>query len=366
MRRRRSPIDALPSKRAAPSRGLLRKILPRLPGSRVGWLIVLWLMALAGLRWFAAIPRPLPVVTRLSGPSQPTNVASAMLWPGSIDRDFDASFESTDPRYRPFKPLDPPKAPFPRLTSTRLLPAHCMEHWFAEGELRCDRSDLGEEERLDATWLWVNGSDPRWRTSMQQWREKEGIFSPDHHFREQNELVYSMRSVIQSLPGGIDTVHLLVADFDFTERDFQLLPPHLREASRSNAWRVAQVPTWLNFTRLAENMSSQSSATRSESSIEGAASTLPRFRYATHAEVFRLPSPIDPGSMDAHERKESEWRTNALPTFNSMSIESRVGWIPDLHEVTLALNDDFFILTPHAVSCSPTIRSGGLADLPGI
>jgi hypothetical protein len=30
------------------------------------------------------------------------------------------------------------------------------------------------------------------------------------------------------------------------------------------------------------------------------------------------------------ERKEEEWKRNALPTFNSKVIESRFGWLPGL------------------------------------
>lgn len=353
MRRRRSPLGHLPMKQVAPTRTSLRSIFNRMPGSRCRWFFILWFTALVAFRWFTDVSRLNPTERVASNPWRPANVSSSSFWPGPIDRESDGDFESTDPRYRPFKPLDPPIPPFPRLLPTRFMPAHCMEHWFADGELRCDGSDLGEEEQLDATWLWVNGSDPRWRASMLQWRANEGIFSPEHHFREQNELVYSMRSVVQALPGGINTVHLVVANFDFAERDNKLLPSRLRTAARTDTWRVAQVPTWLNFTSVAERAVTVSSATKIKLAPEGspsASAPLPRFRYATHSEVFRLPSPATPDLMDIHESRERDWRANALPSFNSMSIESRLGWIPDLHEVTLALNDDFFILTPHAVS----------------
>lgn len=69
------------------------------------------------------------------------------------------------------------------------------------------------------------------------------------------------------------------------------------------------------------------------------------------------------GDLGEREWKERQWRQKALPSFNSMAIESRIGWLPGLvsqrrasgvcsmiqSDVTLALNDDFFLLRPHAV-----------------
>jgi 3-O-alpha-D-mannopyranosyl-alpha-D-mannopyranose xylosylphosphotransferase len=91
--------------------------------------------------------------------------------------------DSRDPRYRPVIALPPPDAPFPRLRPTRSLPDHCLESWFLHGTTDCGRHDVGPEEKLDATWTWVNGSDGRWRAEMEYWRREAGIYSPDQHFR---------------------------------------------------------------------------------------------------------------------------------------------------------------------------------------
>lgn len=222
---------------------------------------------------------------------------------------------------------------------------------------------------------------------------------------EQNELVYSMRSVLAALGGHIKTIHLIVYDYAFNvTRDLSLLPESTIEIleKKVNArgaapdqsgdskvspalahhleshWRVAQTPTWLDFSRLdpsspyhpfyllnqthedeqrqttheGEQPRTSEDQQRLSNDTTPPAPLHPRFRYATHSEIFHLPTiERDAMTMEAGERewREMEWRKNALPTYNSMSIESRVGWLPGLADVSLALNDDFFILRPHAV-----------------
>ncbi|WWC68199.1 uncharacterized protein I206_102122 [Kwoniella pini CBS 10737] len=316
-------------------------------------------------------------------------------------RTGDDFLDSIDSRWRPFDPLPPPETPFPRLRPTRFLPSKCLEQWFLDGETLCGKDEMGKEETLDATWLWVNGSDHRWRDSMIHWRNLEGVYSPEHHFREQNELVHSMRSVLDALPGHLSTFHLILADYPFDpEKDIDLLPPsiipdleksvnsrksrHSRfnflnetENSRSinsisptllthlsKNWRIAQTPTWLDFSRRDKTNPSHPyhpfSSNQQKQGKEGKKNKLlkselnyPTLRYASHSEIFHLPSLDRDGfteELGEREWKEKEYRRKALPCFNSMAIESRVGWLPGLADVTLSLNDDFFLLRPHAVS----------------
>jgi 3-O-alpha-D-mannopyranosyl-alpha-D-mannopyranose xylosylphosphotransferase len=153
-----------------------------------------------------------------------------------------------------------------------------------------------------------------------------------------------MRSVLNALPDKIKTFHLIVADFAFrVPEDLNLLPEQVIEKLRASGsqqveqelekeWRVAQTPTWLDFSKR-----------------EGH----PTLRYASHSEIFHLPTYDRDGQtmeLGEHEWREQQWREKALPSFNSMSIESRVGWLHGLTDVTLSLNDDFFLLKPHAVS----------------
>lgn len=130
-------------------------------------------------------------------------------------------------------------------------------------------------------------------------------------------------------------------------------------------WRVVQTPTWLAFDRI--DLTSPDhplhrlwvSPTRNKkhplahSRIH--VTSHPSLRYAGHSEIFHLPSQRGPKGIAAEPLgraawREKAWKGKALPTFNSMAIESRIGWLPGLAETSLACNDDFFLLAPHAVS----------------
>ena len=129
------------------------------------------------------IPLPVPGLSLKSAKPAADEYFLSTSFPPPPSRRGDDSLDSVDPRYRPHRPLDPPEAPFPRLRPTRFLPPRCMEQWFADGETTCGSIELGPEEQLDATWLWVNGTDPRWRESLIEARNKAGVYSPEHHFR---------------------------------------------------------------------------------------------------------------------------------------------------------------------------------------
>ncbi|ORY21754.1 hypothetical protein BCR39DRAFT_553054 [Naematelia encephala] len=354
--------------------------------------ILLWSLALYLVHHFL-LPLPLPSLSKTASRPKAADHFLSSVFPSPPLRQGDDTLDSVNPLYRPFSPLTAPPPPFPHLRPTRFLPGKCLEQWFINGETLCGAADVGEEERLDATWLWVNGSDIRWRETMIHWREKEGVYSPEHHFREQGELVHSMRSVLDALPGRLKTFHLLTADFPFEPAyDIDLLPDtlipklerDLQHSTGSNpardtlsetesgvsqalqehlasAWRVLQTPSWLDFSRRDPKSPSHpyhpSSTRRMVQSRKGrlnlAEANYPTLRYAGHSEVFHLPTmERDAVTEELGERewKEREWRKRALPNFNSMAIESRVGWLPGLADVTLSLNDDFFLLVPHAVA----------------
>ncbi|WWC59711.1 uncharacterized protein I303_102273 [Kwoniella dejecticola CBS 10117] len=379
-----------PSSRAA----ILRHIRPFLT-PRFVTPFFLWIGALWVIHNFL-IPLPLPRLSatdRKKGTSSDHHLSTAFPQPPL--RTGDDLLDSVDPRWRPFDPLPPPDPPFPRLRPTRFLPARCLEQWFADGETLCGRGEMGEEETLDATWLWVNGSDHRWRDSMVHWRTVEGVYSPEHHFREQNELVHSMRSVLDALPGHLSTFHLILADYPFDPTtDVELLPPsiiadleksagqrksrHARSSTvnytdraaetlspsllshLTSTWRVAQTPTWLDFSRRDKTSPSHpyhpfssNQHQQGRSKLLKAEANYPSLRYAAHSEIFHLPTLDRDGfteELGEREWREKEYRKKALPSFNSMAIESRAGWLPGLADVTLSLNDDFFLLRPHAVS----------------
>ncbi|WVW78190.1 hypothetical protein I302_100141 [Kwoniella bestiolae CBS 10118] len=361
---------------------------PRIVGTLSLWMAALWIIH----NFFLPLP-----LSRLTSPAsiKPTSADHHLseLFPQPPLRAGDDLLDSVDPRWRPFAPLSPPDPPFPRLRPTRFLPSRCLEQWFADGETLCGKGEMGDEETLDATWLWVNGSDHRWQDSMVHWRKVEGVYSPEHHFREQNELVHSMRSVLDALPGHLETFHLILADYPFeVEKDLELLPGSILEelersitsqgsqrhthrsidrresndtarsltslpaslsAHLSATWRVVQTPTWLDFSRRDKTSPSHpyhpyssNQYREGRSKLLRAEANYPTLRYAAHSEIFHLPSMDRDGlteELGEREWKEQEWRKKALPSFNSMAIESRA-------DVTLSLNDDFFLLRPHAVS----------------
>lgn len=161
-----------------------RFLTPRVLTPVVLWLICLWLIH----RYVFAFPttsihgwRPSILV-----PHPEVNVENAYLeaaFPDPPPRQGEDALESVSPLYRPFQPLPEQPAPFPVLRPTRFLPKACLESWFINGELACSTEDLGEEDTLDATWLWVNGSDTRWQKDMQYWSKELGVNSPVRHFR---------------------------------------------------------------------------------------------------------------------------------------------------------------------------------------
>jgi hypothetical protein len=117
--------------------------------------------------------------------------------------------------------------------------------------------------------------------------------------REQNELQYSIRSVMAAMRASLGTIHLVVADYPLdTDLDRQVVD------KRS---RLAQTPFWLDFGRV------------------GCSQETPRLQLSTHHEIFHLPA------RDVEDQRvEEDWRAKALPTFNSKVIESRFGWLPGL------------------------------------
>ncbi|WRT64546.1 uncharacterized protein IL334_001478 [Kwoniella shivajii] len=357
--------------------------------------VFLWTVALLIIHRYI-FPLPLPSLT-INTLGKSADHHLSYRFPQPPLRTGDDLLDSVNPLWRPFAPLPPPDPPFPRLRPTKFLPPRCLEQWFADGETLCGKGEMGKEETLDATWLWVNGSDHRWRDSMVHWRTVEGVYSPEHHFREQNELVHSMRSVLDALPGHLNTFHLIVADYPFdvpgdigllhdsiipsleqeaalhdarrhprgrqvdevlntnpniTERLVEALSPALA-AYLTETWRVAQTPSWLDFSRRDKTSPSHPfhpfSAHKykdGRGDLVRAEANYPTLRYASHTEIFHLPTLDRDGiteELGEREWKEREWRKKALPSFNSMAIESRA-------DVTLSLNDDFFLLRPHAVS----------------
>lgn len=150
---------------------------PRVVMPLILWLVSIWLIhrylfALPVPTWRAASPAPLSV-SHLKAD-----------FPPPPPREGQDELDSIDSLYRPFAPLPAPEDPFPLLRPTRFLPKPCLESWMLFGELSsCSRDQLGQEDTLDAIWLWVNGTDNRWFKEMAHWSEQHNLSSPERHFR---------------------------------------------------------------------------------------------------------------------------------------------------------------------------------------
>jgi len=182
-RRSRSPRRTYPHA-STPARTTYRlpHALSSLLTPRILSPLILWSLAVYLIHNYL-VPLPVPSLpVRRPRPASSSYFLSKSF-PPPPNRAGDDSLDSVDPRYRPLKPLGPPDSPFPRLRPTRILPPRCLEQWFADGETSCGAAEMGEEEKLDATWLWVNGSDPRWREDMVRARKEARVYSAEHHFR---------------------------------------------------------------------------------------------------------------------------------------------------------------------------------------
>ena len=171
--------DRLPPRKKIPH-SVSAFFAPRVIGSVAIWLSAIWLLDQFLL--------PLPRLSALETirPKEVVEIESAVdasSGPVVPLREGDDNLDSIDARWRPLSLLRPPDGPYPTLQPTRFLPDRCMVQFFMDGETDCGGDELGAEERLDATWFWVNGSDPRWLETQRHWKDKVGVDSPEKHYR---------------------------------------------------------------------------------------------------------------------------------------------------------------------------------------
>ena len=129
-----------------------------------------------------------------------------------------------------------------------------------------------QNDKIDIVYLWVDGSDKKWRNSRNEWYKKiydKTCESHDSLYRDNGELKYSLRSVAECAP-WVNHIYIITG--------------------------FNQVPKWLNTKN-------------------------PKITIVPHEDIM----PHD-----------------ALPTFNSNSIEMCIGNIQNLSEKFLLINDDVF------------------------
>ncbi|GAA5876084.1 hypothetical protein JCM16303_007016 [Sporobolomyces ruberrimus] len=202
------------------------------------------------------------------------------------------------------------------------LEDECVERLIAKGEICRDWPK--EANAVDAVWTWANGSDPLlqvWRaevTASLSGKVSQGIAmiratKRARHFRDHDELRYSIRSALDSFaPGSLSHLHLLAADLPTNTLLRDTIDPQTPADTTLdpsvpvlvNSDRIGQVPRWL---------SSNPSSSRPPLSI-------------SHHSAFFV--------------NESN-----LPTFNSLSIESQFPFLSEVKaEFFLYMNDDTFLL----------------------
>ena len=133
-----------------------------------------------------------------------------------------------------------------------------------------------KDDKIDIVYLWVDGSDKKWRAEKDKWLQKITGHVPmardsvaTERFRDNCELMYSLRSVAECAP-WVNHIYIITG--------------------------FNQVPKWLN------------------------------------TKNKRISIVQDSNIMPAE----------ALPTFNSASIEKCIANIPGLSERFLLMNDDMF------------------------
>lgn len=209
----------------------------------------------------------------------------------------------------------------PTLTETFFTP-ECADAWIATGTL-CDQiakgkltQEMQNALKLSVVYTWVNGSDSRlnaWkkavvnghRTAITAGKKIPG--DATRHFREHDELVHSLRSVMDSLRlEEVEDFHLVTTDLPLRDANGLLV----------DQTRIGQVPTWLNLQKHCPF----------------------RLHVHHHWDLFKM------RKQNVTEPQAEKWRQNILPTFNSIGIESQLATlVPEMNDNILYFNDDFFL-----------------------
>ena len=150
-----------------------------------------------------------------------------------------------------------------------------QENWIALGSFTGPPLSISS---LDVVYSWVNGSDPRHLALMAKhssWRKTSA--KEAKHYRDYDELRYSIRSVESMFGKYVNNIVIVSADYGQGEQ------------------REGQVPQWLNLTWKSEDTGKS------------------RVQMVHHSQVF-------------------VGKNDLLPTFNSLAIESQIVNINGLSE----------------------------------
>ena len=248
----------------------------------------------------------------------------------------------------PFRALEAP--------STVLAEPGCADAWVARRELcaalrgRWARPE--DKPQLDVVWTWVNGSQNEFLTP---WRAKvsseigEGLVHRStrslggavaKHFRDHDELRYSIRSVVTAFPThALRKLHLLVGDAAAGDA---------RPSAEVGTYelRLAQVPHWLSLSEATFARPSHDVLAMPASLRQAEA----ELQIVPHSSIFKTSGKAGPMDRSAKEAAAALWRTKVVPSFNSLAIEAQTANVGDLGEAFVGMNDDFFVLKPMSAS----------------
>lgn len=188
----------------------------------------------------------------------------------------------------------------------------CRDEWISRATLCSElrggllkKGLLSYNHSFEAVVTWQNGSDPtqiagRDMAAADLSRGKSG--TDPRHFRDHDELRASLRSLMKAYrryPSAISRILLYTTD----------LPSDIPHQ------RIGSIPKWLN--------------------LRHASHALTKLEVVFPWQTFKTPS------VDSVEEAE-KWRSDALPTFQSMAVESQFS---NLHvsEYLMYSCDDFFL-----------------------
>lgn len=251
------------------------------------------------------------------------------LAPLSADNGGFLAFPSTA-----FSPVAIPRELAPSAVSMALDVESCAEDWIAQGRL-CSALEgawsIGGHAsplHFDVIYTWTNGTEAD-MGAMRETRSAALFGSPDdkdvelvdigaskltgsavhRHWRDHDELRYSLRSLLAAFPpGSLRTIHLIVGDL-----------------AASDGERHAQIPRWLQDGHVGEV----------------GTGAFPRLRVVPHSEIFKTLPTV--ANTTEQLQRASDWASTSVPSFNSLAIESQLPNLDGVLETVLGMNDDLFI-----------------------
>lgn len=237
-----------------------------------------------------------------------------------------------------------------------------LDRWVASGTLpSMGQLDFSNHTRLDGITFWVNGSDPRHMAArahfatntsridlparltkrFNPFRWLASLQNDDKRFRENNELLYNLRSAVDSLGGHLGTLHLVSTDYWNTGSNaVDGIQDRLFDGRRG------QLPQWLN-------VSSESVAFGAQRPHD-----TPALRVHHDWETFT--------PLTKTRESLAQWKMRRLPTFDSLAAEAVLGVsMPGLGENAFLASDDMLLGRQLSTADFYTPLVSGLSPMAG-